>query len=59
MTFFYVVRGAVLKIIPQGDIMEKRFLLLMALLIIYGCDNVPGQYRHDKNHHEQQDQIAG
>ena len=43
----------------QGDIMEKKVLLLMALLVIYGCDNVPGQYRHNKNHHDQQDQIAG
>ncbi|NOR79940.1 MAG: hypothetical protein GQ529_03775 [Methyloprofundus sp.] len=38
--------------------MEKKVLLLMALLIICGCDNVPGQYRHDKNHHQQQDQKS-
>ena len=30
----------------------------MVLLVISGCHDVPGQYRHDKNHHGQQDQQS-
>lgn len=31
--------------------MLKSFLICAVLFFIVGCDDVPGQYRHDDNHH--------
>ena len=36
--------------------MTNKILLFVALVMISGCDDVPGQYRHNKNHHDQQEQ---
>ena len=35
----------------------KNILLLMLLIVLSGCDDVPGQYRHDQTHHKQQEQL--
>lgn len=32
--------------------MIKKIFLIISILILNGCENTEGQYRHDKNHHD-------
>lgn len=35
----------------------KRMIILLSLFTLAGCENVEGQYKHDKRHHNQKDQM--
>ncbi|MDO8828208.1 hypothetical protein [Methylophaga sp.] len=37
--------------------MKPAALMLLILMILWGCENTKGQNRHDPNHHEKSGQI--